>query len=96
MLDAERAFFSRSHDAFFSRSHDELQSKYPDKFVVIKDEKVLGAFATEEEALSFGARELGLQPFLVRNVNQPDDVEIDVPALSLGILRADPSHPVRR
>ena len=87
MLDKERSFFSQHHD--------ELRSKYPDKFVVVKDESVVGAFPTHEEALEFGAREFGLQSFLIRNVNQPDDLEITVPALALGILRADTSHTVR-
>jgi hypothetical protein len=87
MLDKERIFFSQHHD--------ELRSKYQDKFVVIKDETVAGAFPTHEEALEFGAREFGLQSFLVRNVNQPDDLEITVPALALGLLSADTSHPVR-
>lgn len=88
MLDTERAYFSLHRE--------ELRSDHPDKFVVIKGDHLAGSFATQEEALAFGAREFGLVPFLVRNVNQDDEVEINVPALTLGILRADTPHPVRR
>ena len=88
MLDQERAFYAQHLD--------ELRTKYPDKFVVIKDDHLAGAFATEDEALAFGARQFGLTPFLVRNVNQMGNIELNVPALTLGILRADPTHPIRR
>jgi hypothetical protein len=89
MLDQEREYFSAHAD--------DLRRQHPDKFVVIKGSTVAGAFNTHEEALAFGAREFGLNPFLIRNVNQPNDQEINVPALTLGILRlADPSHTVRR
>ncbi|MGH9419105.1 MAG: hypothetical protein ACRD3J_03960 [Thermoanaerobaculia bacterium] len=87
MLDHERQYFSEHLD--------ELRQKHPGKFVVIHGETAAGAFATQDEALSFGAREFGLTSFLVRHVDQPADIEITVPALALGILRANPAHPVR-
>lgn len=81
MLEQERALFATHRE--------ELLVKYPGLFVVIKNDSVVGAFSTESEALACGAREFGLRPFLVRNVNQPANIEITIPELSLGILRAD-------
>ena len=87
MLDKERGYFS-AHQP-------ELQRQYPGKFVVIHVEQVAGVFQTQDEALEFGAREFRLQPFLVRNVNQASEVELSIPALTLGILqRANTQHTV--
>ena len=88
MLDQERQYFAEHRD--------EMRREYPGKFVVIRGAVLAGAFATEEEALAFGAREFGLTSFLVRNVDQPNDLEVSVPALTLGILRrADPPQTIR-
>jgi len=48
-------------------------------------------FDTEEQAISEGARQFGLQPFLVRRVHSKEQ-EVSIPALTLGILRANPTH----
>ena len=85
MLEKERQYFTE-HRA-------ELLARYPDKFVVIKDTELVGAFNTIEEALAEGARRFGLQPFLVRRVTESDET-INIPALTLGILRADSPHSV--
>ncbi len=88
MLDKEREYFAQHQT--------ELQREHPDKFVVIVGDRLAGAFPTQEEAIAFGAREFGLTPFLVRNVNQPANVEVRVPALVLGILRgANPTYTIR-
>ena len=85
MLDQERAYFAKHRD--------ELISKYPGQVVVIKGDRVT-PFPTESDALVFAVREYDLTPFLVRNVNQPAETEINVPALALGILRADTSRSI--
>jgi hypothetical protein len=85
MLEQERQYFS---------DHlNEWLRLYPGKFVVIKGDRLLGAFDTNDEALAAGAREYGLEPFLVRRV-QPMQEEVKIPALTLGLLRADSTHPV--
>lgn len=84
MLDTERQFFDEHRD--------ELLRQYPGKFVVIKEHRVLGSFDTIQEALGAGAREFGMSPFLVRRTDEVPR-EISIPALTLGILRADPSYP---
>lgn len=86
MLEKERQLFADKHS--------ELLAMYPDKFVVIKEDEIVGAFATIEEALSEAARRFGLQPFLVRKVTQELESVVDVPALTLGILNADSSRPI--
>jgi len=81
MLDRERAYFEAHRDEFLRL--------YPKRFVVIKDEELLGVFNTIEEALAEGARRVGLQPFLTRQVVEVQP-EVAVPALMLGLLRANP------
>jgi hypothetical protein len=80
MLDKERAYFS-AHAA-------EWGSIHPGAFVVVKDESLVGAYATIDEALAGGAHEFGLQAFLVRQLGAPPE-RITIPALTLGLLRAD-------
>jgi hypothetical protein len=88
MLEQERQYFADHRD--------ELRVQYPGKFVLVHGDVLAGSFATQDEALSYGAREFGLSSFLVRHVDQPLDVEVNVPALTLGILRrADSPHTVR-
>ena len=86
MLDKERQLFSDKHA--------ELVSQHLGQFVVIKDETVIGAFNTMDEALAEGARRFGLQPFLVRQVTESINETVDIPALTLGILRADSSRSI--
>lgn len=84
MLDTERQFFEQNRE--------DLLRKFPGKFIVIKEQQILGSFESIEDALAGGAREYGLTSFLVRRTDQvPEDAAI--PALMLGLLRADPSHP---
>ena len=86
MLEKERKYFSE-HLA-------ELISQHSGKFVVIRDDELIGTFNTIEDALAEGARRFGLTPFLVRQVTAAEVKQMDIPALSLGILRADSSRPI--
>lgn len=78
----------------FSDKHAELVSQHRGQFVVIKDEEVVGAFNTIDEAPAEGARRFGLQPFLVRQVTESVNEAVDIPALTLGILRADSTRSI--
>jgi hypothetical protein len=80
MLDTERQFYSENLA--------EWLRQYPGKFALVKDRELIGTFDTAEEALAEGARRFGLEPFLVRRVQERAD-DVSVPALSLGILRAN-------
>ena len=86
MLDKERQFYSEHRS--------EMISQHLGKFVVIRDDVLVGAFNTIEEALAEGARRFGLTSFLVRQVSSAKEKEINIPALTLGILRGDSSRPI--
>jgi hypothetical protein len=75
----------------FDKHRDDLLRQYPGKFVVIKEQQLLGSYDTIQDALGDGAREFGVVSFLVRRTDEVPE-EVSIPALTLGILRADPSH----
>ena len=87
MLDAERAYFERSVA--------DLQARFPGRIVVIKGEDVIGDFGTIQEALAEGVRRFGLEGFLVRQIGATP-MAISIPALTLGILSANPTPTVVR
>jgi len=70
-------------------------TRIPGKFVVVKNQEFVGAFDTAAEALAEGARRFGLTSFLVRRV-EAVQAEAEVPALTLGLLSANPQRPVHR
>jgi hypothetical protein len=86
MLEQERLFYEERLQEWLPR--------HAGRWVLVKDRELFGVFDTIEDALAEGARRFGLRPFLVRRVEQ-EQPEVRVPALSLGILHADPSHAVR-
>ena len=87
MLDVERSYFEKVRP--------ELESHSRGKFVVIKGEEIVGTHNTIQEALAEGVERFGLDNFLVREVGV-NIQEISIPALNLGILSADPTHPNSR
>jgi hypothetical protein len=80
MLEQERQYYEENKEAWLTRHRD--------RFVLVKGRDLLGVYNTIDEAISEGARLFGLDSFLVRQV-RPFEEEIHVPALALGILRAD-------
>lgn len=87
MLDRERQFFSENLQSWLS--------SYSGKFVLIKDASLIGAFDDMDRALEEGARRFGRQSYLIRPVVEQQE-EIKIPALTLGILRANPTHSGQR
>lgn len=85
MLETERQFLEKIRPT--------LASLCPGTIVLIKGEELIGTYNTMQEALIEGARRFGLAPFLARRADEPT-TEISIPALTLGLLRAPPSHPV--
>lgn len=85
MLDKERKIFEQYRQ--------EWCSKYPGKIVLIKGEELIGIFDKLEDALSEGARHFGIDSFLVRRVEETEEL-VYIPALTLGILRANSTHTV--
>lgn len=84
LLERERTFYT-AHETEWLTAH-------PGRFVVVKGERLLGAFDSMQEALAAGAAAFGLRSFLVRRLGEKQ-ADINIPALSLGLLRADPQHP---
>ena len=85
MLEQERAFYERNLPQWLER--------YAGRFVLIKGEELIGTFDTVDDALAEGARRFGLESFLVRRVEAAPQ-EIQIPALTFGLLRADSTRPV--
>ncbi len=84
MLEQERKYF-KAHRAELLRAH-------AGKFALVKHSILIGIFASPGEALAEGARRFGKESFLVRRIEEKDPL-IYLPALTLGILRADTTHP---
>jgi len=83
-LEQERAFYD-AHEAEWAATH-------PGRFVVVKGSSLLGVYESMEQALAAGAASFGLASFLVRKLGERQ-VEVNIPALALGLLRANPEHP---
>ena len=86
-----RAYFPLAVERAYLQDHQaELTEKYPDKYLVIQGETVYGAYDTYDQGVQEGVSQFGAGPFLVRSVLKPEDEEIYIPVLALGVpLRAD-------
>ncbi|MGD1047611.1 MAG: DUF5678 domain-containing protein [Candidatus Krumholzibacteriaceae bacterium] len=51
---------------FFLKNHDNLLKEYQGQYIVIKDEKVIGAFASEAQAIEETVKQHPLGSFLVQ------------------------------
>ena len=76
---------------FLENNRDELLKQYGGKFLVIKGTQVTGAWDTIEQALRDSTEKHGLDSVLIRRPSEAQ-LEISVPALTLGILNANPTH----
>jgi hypothetical protein len=79
---------------YFESNLPHLLTKYNGNIVVVKGNELVGTFDTVQEALEEGARRFGLDSFLVRRIEEHQQ-EISIPALTLGVLRANPPHTTR-
>jgi hypothetical protein len=71
---------------FFNRSFEEWMKQFPGRVALVKGDKLIGVFDTDEDAITEGARQFGLSPFLVRRV-APERLLQYPPAVALGIVR---------
>lgn len=78
---------------YFEQHRQEWLSVYHGKFTLIKGEELVGVFDKQEDALTEGARRFGGESFLVRQVEESEKL-VYIPALTLGILRANSTHSV--
>jgi len=84
MLDRERSYFEENLEKWLK--------EFPGHFVLVHGAALIGAFASQEEALTEGARLFGLEPFLVRRVEH-DRGPVYVPAKLVSVCR-DPSRSI--
>ena len=73
---------------YYKENKDKLLKHHENQFVVIKGDKLIGAFTTEEEAYEAGLRALGNVSFLIKRVTKEEEV-VRFPALSIGVINAD-------
>ncbi len=86
MLDLERAFYATHLPEWVLQHHG--------KFVLVKDQRLVGVYDTFEMALAESMRQFGLSPALVRRVDPQPIAPVSVPALTLGLLHAHPAPAV--
>ena len=72
---------------YFEAQKAELLKHHENQFVLIKDEQLIGAFTTPQEAYQEGIQRLGNQPFLIKQVTK-EEVTAFFPALTLGLIHA--------
>jgi len=79
--------------AFYEQNLENWLHQYADKFVLVKGEEMVGVYDTNEQALTAGASLFGLESYLIRRIEKVTE-EIRLPALTLGLLYANPSHAI--
>jgi hypothetical protein len=70
---------------YYKTHRDELLSHYENKFVLIRDNELLGAFDNPQDAYAEAIKRFGNVPVLIKPVLKDERIE-QIPALSLGIL----------
>ena len=55
---------------FYVKNHDELIKKYLNKFIVIKEQKIVGSYETLEEAVSEATKKYELGTFIIQKCNK--------------------------
>ena len=58
---------------FYIRNHKEIVSKYLNKFIVIKEEKIVDSYDTFEEAARESAKKYELGTFIIQECSQDLD-----------------------
>jgi len=77
--------------SYYGKNFEKWLSLYPGKFVLVKDEELVGVYDTNEQALTAGASLFGLGSYLIRRVDKNKE-DIQIPALTIGLLYANPTH----
>ncbi len=75
---------------FFAENKTKWTKAHFGKFVLVKGSELIGVFYNAETALTEGAKKFGAESFLVRQLN-PEEKDIYIPALALGLLHAHPA-----
>lgn len=73
---------------YYREHKEELLKHHENQFLVIKDDRFLGAYTTDQEAYDAGLKEFGNVPFLIKRATKEEEV-VRFPALALGVVNAD-------
>ncbi len=72
--------------AYYDEHAEQLLLTYPNRFLLISGDEVIGDFERHSEAVAEGVRRYGRGPFLVRRTGDKT-LELIAPALTLGLLQ---------
>lgn len=72
---------------FFIRKKNRFLELYPGQFVLIKRDKLIGTYTTEQEAFKAGVEKFGSQPFLIKQVIKQEPIATH-PSLLVGLINA--------
>jgi len=72
---------------FYRSQRQVLLQTHKGQFAVIKGTKLLGTYATFEEAFNAGVAAVGTEPFLIQQILEQEEV-MQNPALSVGMIYA--------
>lgn len=75
---------------FYNAHKKDWLQHYEGKFALIKGTELLGTYTTWQQAFDDGVEKLGNVPFLIRQVQEKDDI-VQFPALTVGAISAS-SH----
>lgn len=73
--------------AYFKLNKEEWLKIYKEKYVLIKEEELIGAYDNIEDAYRAAVEKFGNTPVLIKQVVAEEKIE-EIPALTLGIIRA--------
>lgn len=69
---------------YFRQHKEELLKQYQGRFLVIKDNRLVGAYQNEQEAYDAGLKALGNTAFLIKRAVAEEEV-VRFPALNVGV-----------
>ena len=72
---------------YFKQHKQELLKRYQGQFLVIKDDRLIGAYHSEQEAYEDGLKALGNTFFLIKQAVAEEEV-VRYPALNIGVINA--------
>lgn len=70
---------------YYQSKKDKLMKEHLGKFALVKGNKIIGCFSSENKAYEDGLKRFGNQAFLIEKIAREDKVT-QSPALVLGIL----------
>ena len=80
---------------FYNSCKKEWLRYYEGKFALIKGKELIGTYTTWQEAFNDGVQRLGNVPFLIRQVQEKDEI-VQFPALAVGAISASSHRPNTR